>query len=110
MDIWVQIVWWIGLIGALLLTVVILKEVALLHKVLRDIYELSRRTDTASRGIANHVAGAPAADEELERLARTARALPVTATALAAAAAELEQVLANLAPDIRPVQPDRRER
>lgn len=97
METTIQIVWWIGLIGALVLTVVILKEVALIHKVLRDISHLSGRTRTASQGIAAHVDAA----EELEALAQGAGTLSPTAKALAAAAEQIEQVLAALPPGNR---------
>ena len=94
METTMQIVWWVGLIGALILTVVILKEVALIHKALRDIFQLSGRTRDASRGIAAHVDVAA----ELEALAQAADTLPPTATALAAAAEQVEKALAAVAP------------
>lgn len=105
METTIQIVWWIGLIGALILTVVILKEVALIHKVLRDIFQLSSRTRDASQGIAAHVDAAA----ELEALARAADTLPPTATALAAAAEQVEQALSALAPGSRADRGEKRE-
>lgn len=48
-------VWWIGLIGALVLTLVVLKLVFLVHRVLRDIIRLATIILTASRGVARNV-------------------------------------------------------
>jgi hypothetical protein len=53
MDVGIQIVWWIGLVGALLLTLVILKEAATLLGTLRDILVLAEATRQAADGIKN---------------------------------------------------------
>jgi hypothetical protein len=55
METAIQVVWSIGLIGALALTLVILKQVALLLRVLRDIHQLAELTREAARGIASNV-------------------------------------------------------
>lgn len=51
----VLVVWWIGLIGALLPTLVIVKQAFLVVRSLRAILELAERTRTAARGIARNV-------------------------------------------------------
>lgn len=51
MEIANQVVWWIGLIGALLITLVILKEVSLVLQTLGDIHKLAEFTRDAARGI-----------------------------------------------------------
>lgn len=56
MEAAILVIWWIGLIGALVVTLIILKEVALVLKALKDIHYLAVRTETAARGIADHVA------------------------------------------------------
>ena len=55
----IEVVWWIGVLGALPATLVILKEVALLLRVLSDIHRLGVYTRDAARGIATNVAVAP---------------------------------------------------
>ena len=89
METTTQLVWWVGLVGALLLTLIILKEVALLHKVLRDIFELAKRTRDASLGIAAHTVAA----QEVAGLSQTASALPPAARNLAAAAERVKEAL-----------------
>lgn len=56
----IQVVWWIGLVGALLLTLVILKEVALVLRALAGIERLVRVTGAAAAGVARNVEGAGA--------------------------------------------------
>ena len=55
MEIAIQVVWWIGLVGALAATVVILKQVVLVLRLLRDIDQLVRVTRTAARKLASHL-------------------------------------------------------
>lgn len=55
----IAFVWWIGLLGALALTLIILKEARLVLTALRDIQLLADRTAVAARGIARHVAPVP---------------------------------------------------
>ena len=52
----ILVVWWIGLVGALIPTLVILKQAFLVVRVLRDILHLAEHTRTAARGIAANVA------------------------------------------------------
>lgn len=59
MTVGIQIVWWIGLIGALLITLVILREVELVLRTLRDIYRLAVHTHAAAQGIAENVGVIP---------------------------------------------------
>ena len=51
----IAIVWWLGLLGALVATLVVLKEVALVLRALRDIRELASLTREAAQGIARNV-------------------------------------------------------
>jgi hypothetical protein len=89
-----EIVWSIGLLGALAATVVVLKEVALVLRALREIHDLARMTRDAAEGIARNVE--PIAG--LEAIAGPAGELDRHTQALAAAAAAIEQKLGGLAP------------
>jgi hypothetical protein len=62
MELAIIIVWTIGLIGALVATLVILKEVTLIIGALKDILRLSEHTRDAARGLARNV-------EAVDRLA-----------------------------------------
>lgn len=55
MEAAIQVIWWIGLLGALAATLVILKQVALILRLLRDIDQLARITRKAARGLASHL-------------------------------------------------------
>ena len=90
----IEIVWWVGLAGALVATLVVLKQVALVLRALRDIHDLAVMTRDAANGIARNVApiggldaiGAPA--QELDRQTQ----------ALAATAAAIETKLGGVVP------------
>lgn len=82
-------VWWAGLIGALVATLVILKQVALVLRVLRDILRLSERTRDAAWGVAANVSVVP----QLAELAGPAHELRAGAGTLAALAASLARRL-----------------
>ncbi|MBW3623662.1 MAG: hypothetical protein KY468_09680 [Armatimonadetes bacterium] len=69
METAIVIVWWVGLIGALLLTLVILKLVFLVVGALNDIYRLAEFTRTAARGLAGNAASV----ERLEPMAEAAQ-------------------------------------
>jgi hypothetical protein len=86
----VRLVWWIGLVGALILTVVILKQVALVLEALDDILRLARRTRTAADGVAANVRAVSA----LPRLVPPVEQLTNSAGALAGGAVALEHKLA----------------
>ena len=90
----IAIVWWIGLLGALAATVVVLKEVALVLRALRDIRELAGRTREAAEGIARNVESI----EGLGALAGPVGELDAGTRALADVAARIEQQLDALAP------------
>ena len=90
----IEIVWSIGLLGALVATVVVLKEVALVLRALREIHELARLTRAAAEGIARNVE--PIAG--LDAVAGPAGELDRHTQALASAAAAIEQKLGGLAP------------
>ena len=71
MNTTIEVIWWIGLLGALPPTLIIVKEVVLLLRVLTDIHTLGVYTRNAARGIAGNVAVAPqlsAAAEASERV------------------------------------------
>ena len=55
----IEVVWWIGLLGALGMTLLILKEVFLVVRVLRQILQLADLTEVAARGIIVHTAAVP---------------------------------------------------
>ena len=66
----IEVIWWIGLLGALVPTLVILKEVSLLLRVLTDIHRLGIYTRDAARGIAINVDVAPQLIAASENAAR----------------------------------------
>lgn len=49
------VIWWVGLVGALVPTIIILKQALLVVGTLRDILHLAHLTRTAARGIAANV-------------------------------------------------------
>jgi hypothetical protein len=89
METAIQVVWWIGLAGALILTLVILKEVALVIRALKDIHQLAELTREAAQGVSNNMAAA----SRLASLGDSAHELRETLGTLASAAATLEQKL-----------------
>lgn len=94
MDTAIQVVWWIGLAGALVATVVILKQVVVILWVLRGIHRLAERIRGAAEGVARNVAAAP-------RLAGTgdpAHELRDAVHALAVAAGSMDRRLKGSAP------------
>jgi len=82
----IQIVWWIGLVGALGATLVILKEVTLVLRALRDIHRLAVITRRAARGVAANLECVP----RLATLPERARPLVAAHAAVRAAGASLE--------------------
>ncbi len=90
----IQLVWWIGLIGALIATVAGLQEVALVLRALRDIHELARMTREAAEGIARNVQPISG----LVELLGPAGQLDQHTRALAATAAAIRHRLGTLAP------------
>jgi hypothetical protein len=91
METAIQVIWWIGLVGALIATVVILKQVVLILRVLRGIHRLAVLTRTASQGIARNVATAP----RLGATTESARGLRDAVHALAVAADSIQRKLAR---------------
>ena len=83
----VRIVWWIGLAGALAATLVILKEVALVLRVLGEILHLASVTRGAAREIAINLDAVP----RLALLPERARRLIAAHGALVSVGAELER-------------------
>lgn len=62
MTLAVQIVWWIGLLGALAATLAILKLVALVLRSSSDVLACARIARRAARGIATHLEPVAAMD------------------------------------------------
>ncbi len=60
METALQIIWGIGLLGALVLTAVLLKQVSLLLRVLRQIHRLGVYTRDAADGLAARIEAAEA--------------------------------------------------
>jgi hypothetical protein len=89
METAIQIVWWIGLIGALPATLLILKEVALVIRVLRHILELAELTRDAARQIEHNTAVIP----ELEGLAQPVTRLRENVAEIGTAVASIKQIL-----------------
>ncbi len=94
MTVGIQIVWWIGLVGALVITLVILREVELVLRQLYDINKLAKFTRTAAQGIGRNVAVIPS----LTNVAGPAQEIRQSAERLAAATRLIEQKLAGLLP------------
>lgn len=93
METAILVVGWIGLLGALLLTLVILKQVSLLLRTLSGILKLAQRIRDASRGIAANLQPVPT----LANAAPPALALRDTVRALTRTSGSLELQLADLA-------------
>ena len=90
MDRTIVVVWWAGLIGALITTLAILKQVALVLRALQDILRLAQRTRDAAQGIAANVAVVPSLGDLAEPLGQLSGATGSMATS----AASIEQKLA----------------
>lgn len=87
----IQIIWWIGLLGALIPTVIILQEATLIVRTLRDIYTLAEITRGASGGILENVS----LGTTLETLGEPAAGVGQATAQLAVAAASVEPRLAS---------------
>lgn len=93
METAIQVVWWIGLIGAVIATLIILQEVVLVLGTLNDIHRLAQFTRDAARGIAVNMG----AVSRLAALDDPGRRMREGAGALSSAAAAMEQKLDTLA-------------
>jgi hypothetical protein len=74
----VELVWWVGLAGALAGTLVVLKQAFLLLRTLRDLDALAGMIAAAARGVSKNVEGTralPAASAPAQQLAVIARDL-----------------------------------
>jgi hypothetical protein len=89
MDIGIQIVWWIGLIVALLMTLAILKGAFQIIHVLRDILHLSEYTQRAASGILDNLSEV----RQMDSLHQPAHNLHLAAASLNVAAEEIENQL-----------------
>lgn len=92
MDTAIQVIWWIAIVVALIGTVVILKQVALILRTLSGIHRLSVRTLEAARGIARGVEAVPS----LPALGESSRALRSSTSDIATAADSIERKLTAL--------------
>lgn len=97
METGIQVVWWIGLVGALLATYVVLQQVFSILRTLRNIHRLAELVREAAQGIATNAA----AGSRLRALEEPARALRQSAGTLASAATSLERNLYALPADRR---------
>ena len=92
MEIIIQVIWWIGLAGAVLLTLPILLSVVLVVRTLRDIAHLGERIEESAQGMAKNLeVGA-----ELEALRPPAGSVRTQAEQLAGTVAGLAQRLAPI--------------
>lgn len=90
----IEIIWWIGLAGALVATLAILKQVALVLRALQDIHKLAAMTRESADGIARNVAPISG----LGAIAPPAEALDRETQTLAATAAAIQSKLSGLVP------------
>lgn len=91
-----QVLWWAGLAGALIATLVVLKQVALVIRTLRDIDSLARSTEEAAEGVAANTS----AVSSLSGLEKPVEDLRRNLAALAPAISVLERKLAALTPSL----------
>jgi anaerobic ribonucleoside-triphosphate reductase len=89
METGIQIVWWIGLIIALIMTLAILKGAFQIVNVLKDIYQLSEVTLTAAAGIRSNLSSV----RQMDALHIPAQNLQMAAASLNTAAGEIEEQL-----------------
>lgn len=89
----IQITWSIGLIGALVATLIILKEVALVLQSIRSIHRLAEYTREASQGVERNLANV----SKLDGLANPARGMAQASGNLVSATASVEQKLDTIA-------------
>ena len=90
----IVLIWSIGLVGALVATLAILKQVALVLRTLQDIHALAVRTRDAARGIAANVR----VIRGLGALEAPVRELREATVTLAAATASIERKVGSLVP------------
>jgi hypothetical protein len=90
----ILIIWSIGLAGALVATLAILKQVALVLRTLQEIHSLAVRTRDAARGIAANVR----VIRGLGALEAPVRELREATVTLAAATASIERKVGSLVP------------
>lgn len=88
----IEAMWWIGLIGALVATLAILKAVSLVLRALIDIHQLSELTHEAAEGVATNLAVV----SKLSDLEEPAGELRQSVAALASAVTTLGQKLDGL--------------
>ena len=91
METAIQVVWWIGLAGALLLTLPLLQAVVLVLRALRDIVGLGQRIQDAAEQVGTNVA----VEAALASLLSPAGTIQSNAERLAEVVAELKQKMAS---------------
>jgi hypothetical protein len=89
----ILVVWWVGLVGALIPTLVILKQAFLVVGTLRDILHLAEHTRTAARGIAANVAPVNALGALGDYVRPIPEALTAVSTPLRSVAQQLHAAL-----------------
>lgn len=92
MDTSIIVIWWIALIGALVLTLVVVKLVLLVVRTERDILRLAERTLPAAQGIANNTA----LISKLELTKGVAGRILTAAIAIDSGSASIEQKLRSV--------------
>ncbi|MDQ4077532.1 MAG: hypothetical protein M3220_14960 [Chloroflexota bacterium] len=95
METAIQIVWWLGLAGALIGTLAILRVVELVIRALSDIHQLAKLTREAARGVADNMEGA----SRVSNLEKRSQGLHDSVAALATAIVGLQQKLDDLSSD-----------
>jgi hypothetical protein len=91
----VEAVWWIGLVGAVLLGLVLLKCVLILHRILVHVLAVARMARDAARSIATNaraVSRLAVVDEAAPELTRRMSALAASLAALERAVEQLPGV------------------
>lgn len=102
METGVQVVWWIGLIAAVGLTVVALKLLSELLRTLGHLRELADRTATAAGGLADALAG----PLRLTEAAEAAEGVRVGASALQEAAGRVRTAVGGKRPEREDFEPE----
>ena len=88
----ILVVWTVGLIGALVPTVIILKRASLVLWALLDIAKLAALTRNAANGIATNVAVVPTLPDLSDPAARLTDGAQASAASVTRTAATLEQL------------------
>lgn len=99
METAIEVIRWIGLVGAVCLTLVILKEVFLILRTLSNIRRLSERIHEASSGIAEHIAPGLRLAELKEPVGELASSSRTVTDGVRSLATKLEDTTSRLHPE-----------